>query len=424
MHISDVFTPGDTPDVTYVERNRGQKESELKLQINKKSYIASITGPSKSGKSALVDKVVEQNGGQVSEKITINGKQIRSERDLWSGILDGLNRPTEKSITTTDSESGEVTGSLGVNLGGFTADVGATTGESSSDEVSLIFQRSVLNYVNNQMDNSGNVLIFVDDAHYIPEDIHQSIAENIKMAFEYGLNFCFAYIPFRSDDLTKANNDLQTRTQHIELSDWSPGELKRIADIGFDELNISVSADLKEHFSRESVRSPYLMQELCYRFCAINDIYNKCENEVKFSPSERDIKEILRDTADSLKYPTAHGIISGDTRGRSDKQFNFVDGTEGDRYVALMRGVAANPPKSSFEMSEIKKRIDEQCETKGPEPGNIIQDVKRVSKWMNESDEDDLLFDYSDSKIEMIDPSLVFHLRWSRTTDFEPELSR
>lgn len=421
MHISDVFTPGDTPDVTYVERKRGKKEDQLKLQVNKRSYIASITGPSKSGKSALVDKVVEQNEDQVEEKITINGKQIRSERDLWSGILDGLNKPSEKSRTFRDTDSGEVTGSMGVNLGGFTANVGGKSGESTSDETSLIFQRSILNYLNNEIGNNQNILIFVDDAHYIPKDIHKDMAENIKMAFEYGLNFCFAYIPYRSDDLTKANNDLQTRTQHIELTNWDEKELKKIADFGFNELNMSVSDNVKRSFAKESVKSPYLMQELCYRFCATNDIYQPNGNKVNLNPTNDEIKNILRDTADSLKYPTAHGIISGETRGRSDKKFTFADGSKGDRYVALMRGVAANPPKSGFDISEIKQRINEQCLSESPEPGNITQDVKRVSKWMDESDEDSLLFDYSEKIIEMIDPSLVFHLRWSRSTNFEPE---
>lgn len=424
MHISDVFTPGDTPHITYVERNRGEKENELELQMNKQSFSVSITGPSKTGKSALVDKVAEENENRINDIVEINGKQINTEVDFWTGVLDGLNSPSEKSYTATDSDTGEVTGSIGVNLGGFQGSVGGKSGNTESESTSLVFERSVMNYMNNRFENSGegggSIVVFIDDSHYIPDDIHKNIAENIKMAYEYGLDFCFAYIPYKSDDLTKANNELQTRTQHIKLDNWDQKELEKIAELGFEKLDMDVSENIKKNFARESVKSPYLMQELCYRFCATNDIYKSDDVKEPMNVTDEEIKEMLRDLADALEYPTAYGIISGEKRGRSDKTFRFVDGSEGDRYVALMRGLTANPPKSGFKLSEIKDRIEDQCENDGPEPGNITGDIKRVDKWIDESDEDSMLFDFSGNEIEMIDPSLVFHLRWSRDTDFEP----
>jgi hypothetical protein len=92
-----------------------------------------------------------------------------------------------------------------VNLGGFDASVGGKSGSTESESASLIFKRSVMNYMNNIFDDDNNnksIIIFIDDAHYIPEELHLDIAENIKMAYEYGLDFCFAYIPYKSDDLT------------------------------------------------------------------------------------------------------------------------------------------------------------------------------------------------------------------------------
>lgn len=424
MHISEIFTPGDTPDVTYVERDRGEKEDELELQINKRSFSVSITGPSKTGKSALFDKVTGENESRIKHIIEINGKQINSENDFWTGILDGLNRPTEKSSSVSDSETGEVTGSIGVNLGGFQGSVGGTSGSTESESTSLVFKRSVINYLNNEYDDeedTASVVIFIDDAHYIPEELHKDISENVKMAYEYGLDFCFAYIPYKSDDLTKANNELQTRTQHIKLDEWDQEELQKIAELGFKELGVEVSNNVKKNFARESVKSPYLMQELCFRFCASNGIYDSADAQGSINVTDDEVKEILRNLADSLEYPTAYGIISGEKRGRSDKTFKFTDGSEGDRYVALMRGLTANPPQSGFELSEIKDRIERKCEDGGPAPGNITGDIKRVDKWMDDSDEDSMLFDFSEDEIEMIDPSLVFHLRWSRATDFEPD---
>lgn len=313
MHISDVFTPGDTPDITYVERNRGEKEDELELQINKRSFSISITGPSKTGKSALVDKVANENEDRIEDIVEINGKQINSEVDLWTGILDGLNRPSEKSYTTTDSDTGEVTGSIGVNLGGFKGSAGGKSGSTESESTSLVFKRSVMHYMNNRFDNdgdnNGSVVVFVDDSHYIPDGVHKDIAENIKMAYEYGLDFCFAYIPYKSDDLTKANNELQTRTQHIKLDNWNQEELEKIAEKGFKTLEMDVSENVKKNFARESVKSPYLMQELCYRFCAANGVYNSSDVQGSMDVTDEEIKEMLRDLADGLEYPTGHCLV-------------------------------------------------------------------------------------------------------------------
>ena len=158
MHISEVFTPGDTPDITYVERGRGEKEDELKLQINKSSFSVSVTGPSKTGKSALIDKVTKENKNRIEDVIEINGKEINSENDFWTGVLDGLNRPAEKSSTVTNSDTGEISGSVGVNLGGFNASAGGKSGSTESESASLVFKRSVMNYMNNIF-NDGEIKV-------------------------------------------------------------------------------------------------------------------------------------------------------------------------------------------------------------------------------------------------------------------------
>ena len=67
------------------------------------------------------------------------------------------------------------------------------------------------------------------------------------MAYEYGLDFCFAYIPYKSDDLTKANNELQTRTQHIELEEWTQEELEEIAE---NIIVIDSISELKDYLNK------------------------------------------------------------------------------------------------------------------------------------------------------------------------------
>jgi hypothetical protein len=55
---TEVFTPNDTPTFSYVER-RSKFEERLREALSIPKMIVSLSGPSKSGKTVLVNKVVE-----------------------------------------------------------------------------------------------------------------------------------------------------------------------------------------------------------------------------------------------------------------------------------------------------------------------------------------------------------------------------
>lgn len=428
MHVNEVFTPGDFPEYTYVERSQGSmdeltNEEELTLQVNKQSYVATISGPSKSGKTVLVEKVVQDNKEIVDKFVKVNGKQIRSGDKLWSEVANALSAPIETTSTETEKDEEGIDGSISASIGLVDGSVGGSTRDSSSDRTTQTLSHSGLNRVLRMVDDR-QVLIYIDDSHYIPQSEHRSIAENIKMAFEHGLNFCLAYIPYRSNDLTKANNDLIARSQHLTLNQWKKKDLEKIADMGFSELNIRPPEYVKKHFAREAIKSPYIMQSLCYRFCMENKVKRKNSELTDIDIGEDELKRILRREANKLDYSTAYDIISGAASGRSQKSFTFVDDSDGDRYIALLRGITANPPKSSFELDELKKRIRQQCKGESPQSGNITQDIVRVHEWINDSDEENFIFDYLEDRkrVEMVDSNLIFYLRWSDKLELEPNL--
>jgi hypothetical protein len=55
---TEVFSPNDTPTFSYVER-RSKFEERLREALSIPKMIVSLSGPSKSGKTVLVNKVVE-----------------------------------------------------------------------------------------------------------------------------------------------------------------------------------------------------------------------------------------------------------------------------------------------------------------------------------------------------------------------------
>jgi hypothetical protein len=114
----DVFTPNAFPAWTYVEREP-DFENQVMNALRTPNVIISVSGPSKSGKSVLLQKVVGTDW-----LICIFGPQIKSPEDVWDAALDWVGSPATKTEqrTTTTAVGGQASFSvLGVfNIGGRT----------------------------------------------------------------------------------------------------------------------------------------------------------------------------------------------------------------------------------------------------------------------------------------------------------------
>jgi hypothetical protein len=77
-----------------VERDSSQLEEKLADAIEAKGQSISIAGPSKSGKTVLVEKVVSKEN-----LIEVIGVGILSPDDLWMRALDALGEPHEQTAS-------------------------------------------------------------------------------------------------------------------------------------------------------------------------------------------------------------------------------------------------------------------------------------------------------------------------------------
>ncbi len=138
MKVTEIFTPSDYPLYTYVERDEDRIEDRLREALSTPGEIVSVSGPSKSGKTVLIEKVAGRYN-----LITVTGAGISDASHIWDRALDWMEAPTQTtatgSATVTDTVMGVVTaeaslpliGSLAAkaNLGSNTARANAT-GES------------------------------------------------------------------------------------------------------------------------------------------------------------------------------------------------------------------------------------------------------------------------------------------------------
>ena len=111
----EVFTPNAIPTYTYVGRKTRGFEERLGEALHIPNMIVSLSGPSKSGKTVLVNKVVGADN-----LIPLSGASIRTPADLWRNTLAWMDVPVERVETSaaklTIGAAASVGGKLGVPL--------------------------------------------------------------------------------------------------------------------------------------------------------------------------------------------------------------------------------------------------------------------------------------------------------------------
>ena len=232
MKIQQIFTPNDTPTVTYVDRAEHKLEKRLREYYETPNMVVSVSGPSKSGKTVLIKKVVPQDC-----LIPIVGAAITSADNLWDRVLNWMGSPS----TISSSSSNGYTITANADVGGklkipFVAEGsgkimagGSNTASSSNTET---FARGGLFQVTKEIANSEFV-VFIDDFHYIKEDVRDEIGKQIKAAAESGVKIITASVPHRSDDVVRSNPELRGRVAAVDLNYWTSDELIEIARRGF-----------------------------------------------------------------------------------------------------------------------------------------------------------------------------------------------
>ncbi len=219
LKASEVFTPGSFPTHTYVERSGERLEEALRDAIDTPGQVVSLVGPSKSGKTVLVEKVVGRDS-----LITVTGAGIQSPDDIWTRVLDWMGAPT--THTKGSTTSGKVGAEAGVTGSASLLGLAKTTGEVKGDielgherEKSTSFDRAGLPQIVKEIGGS-NFVVLVDDFHYMPRPVQSEAAKSLKEAVRLGVKLCTAAVRHRGDDLVRANPELRGRVRAVDLEYW------------------------------------------------------------------------------------------------------------------------------------------------------------------------------------------------------------
>lgn len=414
MKISEIFTPSRYPTWTFVDDHLKEKEQQLRDTLEDGAMLVSISGPSKSGKTVFVEKILGKEN-----LIQVTGAGVRSPSDLWLRVFEIIGTPIETKVTSGTSTTGTISGkaSGGVNIalvkatGEASGSAAFTKQTSETDTIAIDYLQLLIKEL-----AGSNFVIFIDDFHYIERAVQSDLAQQIKEAIRQGVKFICASVPYRSDDVIRSNPDLRGRFFSIDFDYWNADVLKKIAYKGFQKANIVYREELIERLVGEAAGSPQLMQILCLNACYEKNIRDVPEQPSDLTYEQTFFESICRRTVASTDYSsTAAKMLEGPkTRGSDRKVYISNLGWQGDVYRFLLKALSLDPPCLNFRYQPLLERISSICQGESPSGSSITSACYHSAALANDSANNNIVeWDGDNDVFDIRDPYLLFYLRWS-----------
>lgn len=415
---SRIFTPGSFPTHTFVEDHLTQKKQQLLDTLDAGAMLVSISGPSKSGKTVFVEQCLGKE-----KLIQVTGAGINKPEELWLKVFDLIGTPIPNSTTTTSvsgnkvSGSGRLEGNILVAKGSSSASVESSN--SSSNSTSANFAADCLQLLIRELSDT-DLVVFVDDFHYIPHTVQKEIAQQIKESIRQGVKFICASVPYHADDVIRSNPDLRGRVFSIDFEYWGDETLRKIAYKGFPELNIQYRIPAIDTLAAEAAGSPQLMQYLCLNACYELGVRETAATPVDLFNDESLLGSICRRTVLSTDYGSiVEKMKEGPKTRGSDRLIHpTAYGWSGDVYRLLVKALSIDPPQLTFRYGPLSARISSICTGTPPSGSSITSACEHSAKIVNDAALDRIVeWDSESDVFDIRDPYFLFFLRWSDTID-------
>lgn len=424
MSSSEVFTPTSYPTHTYVVRPDVHHERLLREWIRQSTQIASLSGPSKAGKTVLVQRVVGEGN-----LITVSGASVRAPDQLWDRVLDWWGEPhatvageLETSTETDSHERGATLGIAGTGMAGK-----ASSGHQHAETATLqaTVNRRGLPQVVQEIANTPYTIL-LDDFHYIPPAIQNDVAQQLKDAASRGVRICVASVPHRSDVLVRSLPELRGRVLAIDLEYWNRRDLLQIPKLGLPLLGLEVDQASLQIFATEAAGSPQLMQSICQWMANHLGVRETADPPRAVQLDELARKEILFLTSCTVDYRTlVRALISGPkVKAGERKLFVHGDGRRADVYLSIMKAVAMDPPLLAFDRDEVMRRLDVLCGGAGPDLPGVVKAcmvLTNIAQGYAATTGPSIEWDELAQMLLLPDPYLLFYLRWSVALEREAD---
>jgi hypothetical protein len=419
VRVSEVFVTAD-PQYTYSSRDSSKLEEDVRDHLEERDKLLLITGPTKTGKTVLVDHVVPD---QVDAWVKVEGPMVSKEIDVWRQIVDDLGYFTEVGFEASRTETGTNTigGSAAVNVGVFEAgvNVGNEGMEGTTAAKRRSASRSPQTVARDALLDTGAALV-IDDFHHIATDVQTQLIKQLKsIVAQRKAPITLIAVPHHVADVVRAEPEMQGRLKHIEIPAWSADELKEIPRLGFEVLNVDCPGDIADLLADVAWGSPHLMQVLCRELAKGNGIRETQDQGAMLQPPEDGWDAFLHDVAVENTDPkTLEKLATGRQSRSRRKQRDLEQGGQADLYRALLAAIASTGPKRSLAYNDLRDALQSVL-VKVPESNEVTDILKKLNDIANEEASDshgravDPVLEYdSDKVLHIVDPFFAFRLRW------------
>lgn len=423
LSSAEVFTPTSYPTHTYVQRDDLHHERLLREWTRSSNMIASISGPSKAGKTVLVQRVVGEGN-----LITVSGASVRAPDQLWERVLDWWGEPHSTTASradgATDTRAADRAVQLGITGTNTSQRTSTTTGTTQLETLAAVSNRRGLPQVVQELAGT-RYTILLDDFHYIPAAIQGDVAQQLKDAASRGVRICVASVPHRADNVVRALPELRGRVLAIDLDYWSRHDLLQIPRLGCPLLGLEVDSASLQMFATEAAGSPQLMQSICLWMCNHLGAHETAEPGRAVTLDELARKQILFVTSSTVDFRTlVRALIAGPkVKPGERKLYVHHDGRTGDVYVTIMRAVAMEP-KLTIDKDDLMRRLDALCNGASPDAASVVRacaTLHQIAGAFGGAAGPSFEWDEPAQTLVISDPYLQFYLRWSVALEREAD---
>lgn len=413
MRVKDIFTPGSYPEHTFIHEHIEEKQRHFLDALEMGSSVISISGPSKSGKTVFVENLV---GKELL--IHVTGAGVDAPEKLWERVFDKVGTPIRTSKSAVKTKEYELGGKVGGEAGIFIKGTGEISGGFTYTSESENSSQYTSDYLNLLVKEFGGTeyIIFVDDFHYISEDAKYEIAEVIKEAARQHVRFVCAAVPYRADDVIRANPDLRGRLTKIDLDYWTTDRLFQIAEKGFGILEIDFNTASLKKFAAEAAGSPQLMQALCLNACFEVGIKEKPIEATSLPHSDAFFTSVCSRTSTMSDHTSVLNVMKEGpkSRGQVRNSYALKSGEILDVYPIIVKAISLNPPELTFRYQNLLDRINKLCSTDAPSGSSVTGSCYQIAQLANATAGYQIIeWDSEHDVLDLRDPYLLYFIRWT-----------
>lgn len=403
LRADDVFIPGGFPDTTYVPREHLSLEDHLTDWFDgRQKPLLSVSGPTKSGKTVLIRKVIHN-------PIGLSGGAIDTADEFWMAVCDELEVFTDHTLSAGAGEKDSHSFKGGANTGFLNAEATGTADKSIDRGVTRSRAASPRSAARKALKTAGRVL-FIDDFHYIDSDEQLQIVRGLKDLIFDGLGVVVAAVPHRAYDVVRVEKEMTGRVNPMQVIPWEQNDLQEIGTKGFHALGVTLSSSAIKRMAEESFGSPYLMQTHCLNLCK----FNREGGQLRTKFLEPDWQAFFEQHASATSKSAFDLLKAGPPRSNRNPR-TLTSGVVTDIYGAVLQAIAATGPRTTLAYEDIRASLRDELAMDLPqrhEITNVLEQMTRIARDEIEG-EPVLEYDTNYSTLHLVDPYFAYYLRWA-----------